>query len=219
MQIGTDLRLALPVRWASIPDDSPLPEGVEPPTEPRTKLVATLWAYHTPLSRDLFEANYRIIAAANDQLTATDGLPNRSGPAVATFALRDAAKRDAAQWGSLDEQDPGGFNALMAAIRNATNVLVPAESKWQYMPVPTAIDRKVIDQDEWTEAESAISFFTCVWPMMPRRARQSPRMLSYLALVLGASTTSLTLTDFAASLPISTPSVTSGAAAVSSVPS
>ena len=50
MKIEADLRLAFPVRWSDQLDE-------------KGNAVPLVWAYHTPISKAVFEANWRIISA------------------------------------------------------------------------------------------------------------------------------------------------------------
>ncbi|MEI1392206.1 hypothetical protein, partial [Klebsiella pneumoniae] len=89
-----------------------------------------VWAYHTPISRQVFEANYRVLAATKASLMSRGGIYMMdSGPRIAALTLLDEGMREAEARGSyakdgrtvIDEATP----ALMAEIRRLTMVLVP----------------------------------------------------------------------------------------------
>ena len=189
MNITSDLHLGFPIRWA---------EGVDPKTQ-QPAPVPTVWAYHTPIDARIFEANYRVIAAAQLEI-ADKGIV---GQRIATYALRDAARQDALDHG----QDPALPSPLLADIKRLTLVLAPGPTGYDLLPIDAALARGVIDQDDWTEAESALVFFTCAYTMVPRMARE--RVANAYASVMRGSITSLPPMEYAASLPTSTSAETS----------
>jgi hypothetical protein len=216
VEIGTDFRLTLPARWAEV--EVAIKEG---PDKGKTEIEIqpAIWAFHTPISREVFESSYRLISGVNELLTAGNGGYSRSGPAIATLTLRDVARRDAAEWGSGSPNDPGGAGAFLESIKQATMILAPSPEGFRYLPVDVALQQNTISADEWREVEAALVFFTCAYSMLPAVTRRSVSI--YLASALRGSITSLTLTEFAASLQTSTPAATSEtpAAEESSLPS
>jgi len=179
MNITPDLRLALPVRVSET--GAPL-----------------IWAYHTPISSEVFTANYRTIAAAkhaifkNGPAYAAD-----NGPRIAGLALLDAGAADARETGGED-----GSASLLAEIKRLTMILSPLETGVDALPVDVAIARGTIDKDDWAECEAGIVFFTLGFTMVRRAGK--PIVGRSLAAIFGGSTTSLSPTEFLASLPTST---------------
>jgi hypothetical protein len=196
MPINAALNLAIPIRWSDKRDD-------------KGNAVPLVWAYHTPISREIFEANYRVIAATQVELSGK----GRIGLRIASLALKDAARLDALEYG-LDENAPP---ALLGELKRLTTVLAPSAAGYDRVPVDAAIANNVIDAEDWLEAESSLVFFTCAYAVAPRSIRDG--VGKALASVLKGSTTSLLPTEFAASLPTSTPAETSEAIPPSSVPS
>ena len=191
MTITDSLNLVIPVSSAIVEQDDPAHPG-----EKIRVSEPTLWAYHTPISAEVFAASYRIIAATK---TAIMGKLVQSAPRIATFALHDAALEDEEEYGGKDTD-----KALLAEIRRLTSILAPGANGYETLPVDIAIARAVISEVEWSEVESVLVFFTCGFSMaMP--SRQS-LMGNVLASVIGASTTSLRPTEYLASLPTSTKS-------------
>jgi len=166
-----------------------------------------IWAYHTPIPKEVFEANYRVLCATQAAL-ASKGAHYQvgAGPRIASLALRDEGLRDAEERGYLDS---GGSavdrhtQALLAEIKRLTLVLVPTNNGWENMPVNAAIAEHKIDEEDWSEAESLIVFFTCHYAMSKKASKEKTAKAT--ASVIGASITSLLPMDFAASLPSSTP--------------
>ncbi|MHB1937604.1 MAG: hypothetical protein ACYCOR_13590 [Acidobacteriaceae bacterium] len=176
--------------------------------------------YHVPISREVFEANYRILAATKAQLS-SKGVHYQmgSGPRIAAMVLRDEGRKDAQERGDFDDDGKptdSGANVLLTEIKRLTTIIAPSEQGWDSIPIDSAISRKIIDADEWQEALSAIVFFTCHYAL----ARKSERgaMMEAVASVLTASTTALSLSEYMSSLPKSTPVEPSVTKAVLSVP-
>jgi hypothetical protein len=198
-QINTALNLAFPVRWAE--------RIIEKDGKPDTVVEPLVWAYHTPISREIFDANYRIISAANMEIFSKGvAFAAESGPIIAALALRDASRQRALELGIIDENtDPG--TALMLELKRLTMILAPGATGFEYLPVDIALQKKVIDADDWREAESSVAFFTCGLWMARRTIREVRR--EALALVLRGLITSLQPMEFVASLRTLNPAETS----------
>jgi len=199
MQLNAALNLVFPIRWGTADAN-----GVRP---------VTVWAHHSPISRDVFEANYRIIAATNMAIFARGvGYAAESGPIIATLALKDAAQQDALEHGTDVASIP-----LLAEIKRLTAVLAASGAGYEMLPVDQAIARGAIDAEDWSEAEASIVFFTCGSWMARREKREEKK--TALALVLRGSISSLLPSEFADSLATLTATETSEASSPSSVPS
>ena len=186
MQINSDLHLVLPLRIGE--DGKP-----------------QAWAYHTPISLPVFDANFRTLAATKAALFAQG--PRYAfevGAQVAALHLRDAGRRDATERLDVDERgepSDGGVGALLADFHRLTMVLVPAAG-WEAIPLAVAAQRGAVDPEDLREVENALVFFTCVYYLTPRALR--PAIASVLASAARGSTTLLPLTDWIASLQTST---------------
>jgi hypothetical protein len=187
MEINSALNFVIPIRLAD--DGEPL-----------------VWAYHTPISTEVFQTNYRIIAETNARIWGK-GLKYAAtaGARVAALTLLDVAKDDAREY---DTPDQG--QALLAEIRRLTIVLAPAlgaervgPTGFQPFPVDVAIQRRVVDREDWEEVQAAIVFFTVGYAMSKRAKRAA--FCEHIASLIGGSTTPLKPMEFAASLLISTP--------------
>jgi hypothetical protein len=197
MRIDSALNLVFPVR-------SHIVESKDADGKLTRETVVDVWAYHSPISREVFEANYRIIAAAKRAIQ-VDGGYDGDAPLIAGLALRDAAKLDAMKYG-VDEDGNTADVALMAEIQLRTHVLVPGARGYELLPAEVAISTKRIDEDEWAEAESAICFFTVASSILKRADKE--RISNVLARALRGSITSSTPTAFRDSLPTSTAAAT-----------
>ncbi len=216
--ITADLKLTFPIRYA---ENAPTRKEGESDElwEMRSQvpvLEPLIWAYHTPVSRPVFEANYRAIAAANASIFSNGlGAAGKDGPIIATLALRDAAKNDALSMGRVVEGDPA--LPLLAELKRLTLVLAPGVGGYEYLPVDIALQKQVINAEDWTEAESALVFFTCgLW--MERREYRTLKRLG-LASVLRGSITSLDVTALCASFGTLTTAGVSASQPRSLVPS
>lgn len=182
--------------------------------------VGALRAYHTPISREVFEANYRVLAATKAQLS-SKGIYYQmdAGPRIACLTLQDEGRKDAEDRGDVDDKgNPRDAltPALLEEIKRLTVILCPSDKGFDLMPVDAAIGAHRLDPEDWAEALSAIVFFTCLCCLSPRASRQD--IAKATAGLLKGSTTSLSPMEAATSLPSSTRSEPPKAAA-SAVPS
>ena len=187
MRIDQNLNLVIPVRMGE-------------------KGIVLIHAYHTPISREVFEANYRVLAATKSAL-ASKGIHYQmsAGPRIAGLMLMDEAKRDAMETGSIDADGKpiiDGALALLADIKRLTMVLVPTDTGWISRPIDAAISGGQIDIEEWQEVASSIVFFTSHYWLTKRSERES--IAKATASVLNGQSTSLSVMDFGNSLPMLT---------------
>lgn len=196
MKINSDLNIVVPIR-----------------TDEKGNVL--IHGYHTPISRAVFEANYRILAATKSAL-ASKGIHYQmdAGPRIAGLVLKDEAAKDAREVGNVDAEgkpDITGALALLADIKRLTMILIPTVEGWVYKPVDVAIANDFIDDEEWREVESAIVFFTAHYSLAKMSERAA--MGRATASVLNAQSTSLSVTEFASSLQMLTNADASGESA------
>jgi len=188
VQINGDLRLVIPLRAAENGD-------------------VLAWAYHTPISTQVFDANYRTLAATKAAMFAQGPrYAYEVGAQIAGLRLRDEGRQDALMRGDVDPEgnpNDSGAGALLAEIQRLTMVVAPSPAGWEPTPVGMALQRGGLDPEDWREAESGIVFFTCLWFLTPRSRR--PQIGGMAASVQRGSLTSLPLTEWIASLPRSIP--------------
>ncbi|MEJ0017536.1 MAG: hypothetical protein WDN25_13415 [Acetobacteraceae bacterium] len=172
----------------------------------------TIYVHSTPLSREVFETYYLVIAKTFSAIYG-EGLSDIAGPRIAAMLLRDVAVRS-----GLWEGPNGAERGLMAEIRRLSNVVMPGPNGWQTIPYQDAVDRKMIDSQDVGEVENALVFFT-VASAMHRRPTLA-EMLPGAVKLWGAQTSSSSCMAFAGSLSTSSGTASSGANQVaSSVPS
>lgn len=189
-------------------------------TEEVTEDVVRVHAFHTPISREVFEINYRILAATKASLGSKGAHYWRTAaPRIAAMALKDEGRKDALSRGSFDEHGnvvDEETKALLIEIKRLTVLLCSGQNGWEMLPVDAAIAAGKIDQEDWEEVASSITFFTCHYAMALKADREA--MAKVMASLLDASLTSSSPMEFAASLPNSTPAEPM-TKALSSIPS
>lgn len=153
----------------------------------------TIHVHSTPISLEVFEQYFEVISLAHANLY-RQGQAVYSGPRIAAMHLRRAADQlDVRQ--SVD-------NGLMMEMQRLTNVAVVEEGKgWATVPYHEA--KTWLDEDDRSEVENAIAFFIINSAVMLRSMISS--ILALMGSLWGAQTTYLSSTEYAASLPTSTP--------------
>lgn len=165
-----------------------------------------VYVHSIPISREVFERYYRVIARTMAAVY-RDGMSIFTGPRIATLLLRDLATQDG-NWDGVD----GVQNGLLNEIKRLTNVTVAAASRgWETIPYADACARGIIDEDDSTEVEGILCFFT--FASWIHRHEHLAGILASMGQLWGAQTTSSSCTEYAASLPTSTVVVSSGVTA------
>ena len=218
MQLDENLNVVMPIVTERVTRGEKGGDGKE---QEVTEEVVKVYAFHTPISKAVFDANFRILAATKSALESkgTQYLMS-AGPRIAALTLRDEGLRDAESRGKVDDNGnpkDDEVRALFAEFRRLTMVLASGPSGWDMVPVDQAISGGLIDNEDWEEAEAALVFFTCHYSMAKKANRA--RIALATASLLRASTTPSSLSEYLASLPRSMPGAISGARAASSVPS
>lgn len=158
-------------------------------------------AFHSPIDRPVFEANYRLLAATRAALGSKGSHYQLiTGPQIAAMTLREEGRKDAVENG--DPKGDGGAAAFIAELKRRTLVLCPSESGWERLPVDTAISRDMIDAEDWEDGLSHLVFFTCHWWLAKKSER--PTIREAMGDLLGMSFTSSNATAYCDSSPTST---------------
>jgi hypothetical protein len=191
LNLTSDLKLTFPVKWN---------DAGEP----------TIYAYHIPISRLVFEQNYRLIGGTLAMLQSKSVGTNVVD--VATLALKDIGRRDAREWGlpeGLSVEDGGMAVPLLAELKRLTYIIAPSAAGYESIPAVLALARNVISAEDWEETEAALVFFTAGYAT---KRRNLASVAADLASPLGGSITSLLPTELAASLATLTPTAISAPA-------
>lgn len=170
-----------------------------------------LYIHSTPVRSETFET-YHLVLARTFSAFAQNGLDPRSGPSVAHLILRDVAKAtpriNGVSWWE-GEDGVGGPSGLIAEMMRLTNAVVPTKDRgWSTIPLQSALDQGLIDDDEKSEAMNLLCFFTVTSLVAPRVDRE--RLVKGMAAIYELQTTFSNSTEFANSLKTSMPDETSG---------
>ena len=183
--------------------------------------IVRVHAFHAPISKPVFDLNFRILAATKSALASRGAhYLMSSGPRIATLTLRDEGLRDAESRGRFDDDGKpkdDETRAFLAELKRLTTILCPGVNGWDMLPVDTAIATGKIDEEDWQETEASIVFFTCQRSMSKKVDRE--RIAKATASLLNASITSSPLSEYVASLQKSTLAHTSAPRVASSDPS
>jgi len=183
MQINRALNLVVPVETPSGP----------------------LYVHSTPIGRAVFEKYYLPISRAYSQMfVLTSAL---SGPRVASLLLRDAAK-----YLNVWDGEDGVEQGLMAEIHRLTNVVMPGPQGWTTVPFEEVKRKQILADDDLSEVENSIVFFTLASVMPFRKEREG--VLNAASTVWSAQLTSLNVTEYQNSLPTLTATDNTGANAI-----
>jgi hypothetical protein len=162
-----------------------------------------IWIHSMPLGRETFETYYHVLGQVFTSCFEGEDPKHiaLAAPQLALPALKAMAKEKRI-WDT-----PGGVQAgLINELIRLTNVVFIGGSGWETLPLAICITRGIVDEDQEAEILSALVFFTSI-------SRVAPRALASTFLDLAGSLrkwrfVSLPLSEFRASLPISTPDET-----------
>ncbi len=160
------------------------------------------YIHSQPLPREVFEAHYLLLGRAFAGVFSR-GLGVISGPSVALMVLKETA--------AIINQTELLNDGLLPEIRRLTAIIMPDGNGWNALPLQMAVDRKQIDLEDLAEAENQVCFFILVSAIYRRAI--TPTVLASMGDLWGTSTTPLTSTAFADSLPKSIVEKTSPKAA------
>src|SRR4029077_4018571 len=172
----------------------------------------SVYVHSAPISKEVYEANFRLITRTAVSMY-SDGLAPGACARIAALAMRATAKE-------MDEGSGDTYRrsaeSLMQEIWRLTNVLMPGLRGWETVPFHEVMQNNSLDDEQVSEVQNILAFFTVIsWFHRGSERQDIYRMLK----TYGAQTVSSNVTEFSASLPISTPTATSGVTAPpSSVP-
>lgn len=155
-----------------------------------------IYIHAAPISREVFDRHFLVIAKTSADIF-NQGLAFTTGPMVAALML----KKHAEKLGVWDGDD-GVKVGLMSEIRRLANVIAPSGSGYAALPLDVALAQNQIEEDEIAEIEGELVFFTSESCL--RKRAQLPMFLAAMHRLSGTSSTSLSATEFAGSLQIST---------------
>lgn len=169
------------------------------------------YIHSTPIPRQVFEQYFQVIAKTFAQIY-TGGYSIFSGPRVAAMLMKSVAVADG-NW----EGAAGVQNGLMGEIRRRTSLLVPREgSGWVQAPYYDAVARGDISEDDASEVDNLLAFFTVASAMHKKTDLKA--LLEGASKLWGGQITSLDCTGFAAGLTTSNVDAPSGPSTTAALP-
>lgn len=164
------------------------------------------WIHATPISKEVFKEHFFILSKTFSAIF-SEGLGVVAGPRIA-FLMLERISRDSNAW----EGDKGVRNTLVNEIVRLANLVYPVEGKgYETIPLDIALEREIVELDE---VAGELVFFTCVSSInSPDQAKGTMDVVNG---IWGTQCSSLSLTEWIASLPTLKPAASSGATASTS---
>lgn len=164
-----------------------------------------LHVHSTPISREIYEANFLILSKAISAMY-EEGLAPGICSRVALMMMRKVA----AKLGDTDALE----KMLLPEIWRLTNVLMPTERGWETVPFQTVINNKMMSDNDIAEVQNFICFFIAAsWV---HKKAELHAVIYPLLTASGGSTTLLTCTEYGSSLQTSKPEENTGATVTAS---
>lgn len=158
------------------------------------------YIHSMPISKEIYKEHFFILGKTFSAIF-SEGLGAMAGPRVAYLMLEKLSKE-----GEIWEGPQGVKNTLVNEIIRLSNLVYPVEGKgWDSKPLDVAIDSGVVDIDD---VISELVFFTCVCAI--NKPDQATPLMNVVSGLWNSAITSLNLTAWIASLPISKPPASSG---------
>lgn len=166
------------------------------------------YVHSVPISEAAFDVHFKLLIKAFEAMIAIGA----SAMGSARRFVIAAAEEMTSAGGRADLL----WAPLLNEIERMSIVLVSTPTGWDTVPLRQAVDQGFLEPGDDTEAVNGAVFFTVAWHVPPRRRRSL--VIEYGATQWSAVTSSLTPTDFIASLKTSTAVETSAATAPSGTP-
>ena len=161
----------------------------------------TAYVHSAPIRRETFKEYFLPLSETLNAIYAR-GLHTVAGPRIAGLMLRKIGGEE--------------IKPLLDEIYRLSNVSVLGDRGWQSLGLADAAAQGYLDQDQVEEAEGFIVFFTCIWHV--HRKSEVSSFLQPMRDLWDVQTTLMTLTEYRASLPISTEIETLAPPPPSSIP-
>lgn len=156
----------------------------------------TVYFHSTPILKETFEYYFLPISMCFSELFAKN-LNYIAGPRIAKLMLKKIAEASG-EW----EGDNGVKNGLLGEFARLTNVILPGPKGWQNIPMETAVNQGMLDDDDRDEIEGKICFFMVASAMLDKNTKMS--MVSMAGKLWGFHATSSSCTEYRDSLQTST---------------
>ena len=161
------------------------------------------WIHATPISKEVFKEHFFILSKTFSAIF-SEGLGVVAGPRIACLML-ERISSDMNIW----DGEKGVRNTLVNEIIRLANLVYPVEGKgYDTLPLDMALERGIVEFDD---VAGELVFFTCVSSI--NTPEQTEQMMLAVSGMWNSRTSSLSLTDWIASLPTLKPAASSGATA------
>lgn len=170
------------------------------------------WLHATPIGFPVFEKYFLHIAEAFAGIYRA-GLGTMAGPRIAAMMLKKVAEEDGS-WEGAEGVEAG----LMNEIRRLANVVLLGKHGYETIPLYTAMQQDMLSEEEISEVENALVFFTLASSM--HKGVEKKGIITSMTKFWGGLTTPLDSTEYARSLRTSIEEETTGEKVIpSSIPS
>lgn len=161
------------------------------------------WIHATPISKEVFKEHFFILSKTFSAIF-SEGLGVVAGPRIACLML-ERISSDMNIW----DGEKGVRNTLVNEIIRLANLVYPVEGKgYDTLPLDMALERGIVEFDD---VAGELVFFTCVSSI--NTPEQTEQMMLVVSGMWNSRTSSLSLTEWIASLPTLKPVASSGATA------
>lgn len=161
------------------------------------------WIHATPISKEVFKEHFFILSKTFSAIF-SEGLGVVAGPRIACLML-ERISSDMNIW----DGEKGVRNTLVNEIIRLANLVYPVEGKgYDTLPLDMALERGIVEFDD---VAGELVFFTCVSSI--NTPEQTEQMMLAVSGMWNSRTSSLSLTEWIASLPTLKPAASSGATA------
>ncbi|WP_096975846.1 hypothetical protein [Escherichia coli] len=159
------------------------------------------WIHATPISKEVFKEHFFILSKTFSAIF-SEGLGVVAGPRIACLML-ERISSDMNIW----DGEKGVRNTLVNEIIRLANLVYPVEGKgYDTIPLDMALERGIVEFDD---VAGELVFFTCVSSI--NTPEQTEQMMLAVSGMWNSRTSSLSLTEWIASLPTLKPVASSGA--------
>lgn len=161
------------------------------------------WIHATPISKEVFKEHFFILSKTFSAIF-SEGLGVVAGPRIACLML-ERISSDMNIW----DGEKGVRNTLVNEIIRLANLVYPVEGKgYDTLPLDMALERGIVEFDD---VAGELVFFTCVSSI--NTPEQTEQIMLAVSGMWNSRTSSLSLTEWIASLPTLKPVASSGATA------
>jgi hypothetical protein len=130
-----------------------------------TSSNGTVWVYSMPIARSVFETYYDVLGKVFTKCF--DG-EDAKHVALTAPQLALPALKSISQANNTWEGVSGVQKGLLNEIIRLTNVAFVGERGWETIPLDTAANQKIVDEENVSEIMSSLIFFTSICKVAPR---------------------------------------------------